>query len=157
MEQQQTAAVADGCVKELIDRFSRSEAAISQQHVAEHGWDDCGNLAGSALMLNMLRPLVFGLPWDAPLRIFGMPPPTALLALEGIASSQRPHDNYRTNCIEGLLGHFRQVGDRVRGDLLQDCWWLMKVAIAQWNWERLPAWQIPRLSLNLQAPTALTG
>ena len=50
-----------------------------------------------------------------------------------------------------------EVGDRVRGDLLQDCWWLMKVAIAHWNWERLPAWQIPRLSLNLQAPTALTG
>ena len=108
-------------------------------------------------MLNMLRPLVFGLPWVAPLGIFGMPPPMALLALDGMASTQRAHDNHRTNCIEGLLGHFRDVGDQGRGDLLQDCWYLMTAAIAQGHRDTLPAWQIIRLSLNLQASTALIG
>ena len=125
------------------------------QHVAENLWDDCGNLAGSTLMLILLRPLVFGLPWLAPLHIFGTPPPVPLLDLDGVAPAARPHDNHRTNCLEGLLGHFRQVGDHDRGDLLQDCWYLMKLTIVQQQWDNLPAWQITRRSLNLNPVPSL--
>ena len=58
--------------------------------------------------------------------------------------------------MEGLLGHFRQVGDIALGDLLQDCWLLMQSYIAQQQWGDLPAWQIARLSLNLQpSPQAI--
>ena len=132
-------------------------AAQQAQHVSTSLWDDCGNRGGSALMLILLRPLVFGMPWVAPLRIFGVPPPAPLLDLDGPGPAARqPHDNHRTNCVEGLLGHFRQVGDIALGDLLQDCWLLMQSYIAQQQWGDLPAWQIARLSLNLQpSPQAI--
>ena len=109
-------------------------AAQRAQHVATHLWDDCGNLAGSALMLIMLRPLLFGMPWMAPLRIFGVPPPSALLDLDGPAPPRGTHDNHRTNCLEGLLGYFRAVGDADRGNQLQDCWHLVKSTIVQQQW-----------------------
>ena len=120
------------------------------QHAATTLWDDCGNLAGSALMFIMLRPLVFGMPWVAPLRIFGVPPPAALLELDGPAPPRQPHDNHRTNCVEGLLGHFREVGNDDFGDLLQDCWYLVSSTIAQEQWDRLPAWQIAIASLRVR-------
>ena len=126
------------------------ETARSAQHVATDLWDDCGNLAGSALMLIMLRPLLFGMPWMAPLRIFGVPPPSALLDLDGPATRRGERDNHRTNCVEGLLGHFRAVGDDDRGDQLQDCWYLMRSVIAQQQWRDLAAWQIARWSLSVQ-------
>ena len=128
---------------------SRETARIAQ-HVATDLWDDCGNLAGSALMLIMLRPLLFGMPWMAPLRIFGVPPPSALLDLDGPATRRGERDNHRTNCVEGLLGHFRAVGDDDRGDQLQDCWYLMRSVIAQQQWRDLAAWQIARWSLSVQ-------
>lgn len=126
--------------------------ARSAQHVATGLWDDCGNLAGSALMLIMLRPLLFGMPWMAPLRIFGVPPPSALLDLDGPVadSAASTHDNHRTNCVEGLLGHFRAVGDADRGNQLQDCWYLVKSIIAQQKWSDLAAYQIARQSLSVE-------
>ena len=132
-----------------------TSVAREAHHVAELRWDECGNLAGSVLMLIMLRPLVLGMPWHAPLRIFGFPPPASLLELDGPTSIRRPHDNHRANCVEGLLGHFRCVGDHVRGDLLQDCWYLIRTAIFEQNWITLTSWQITRLSLNHQASTAI--
>ena len=129
--------------------------AREAQHVAELRWDDCGNLAGSVMMLIMLRPLVFGMPWVAPLRIFGVPPPASLLDLDGPTSTRRPHDNHRTNCVEGLLGYFRSVADRSRGDQLQDCWYLVRAVIGQQNWHALPSWYITRRSLNVPFSNAL--
>ena len=85
----------------------------------------------------------------APLRIFGVPPPSALLDLDGQGIHRGEHDNHRTNCLEGLLGHFRAVGDADRGDKLQDCWYLVKSIIAQQLWSDLAAWQIARPSLSL--------
>ena len=129
-------------------------ALVGDPHMATSLWDNCcGNLAGSALMLMMLRPLFFGMPWMAPLRIFGVPPPTVLLDLDGPVaySAASTHDNHRTNCVEGLLGHFRAVGDADRGNQLQDCWYVVKSIIAQQQWSDLAAWQIARQSLTIES------
>ena len=131
------------------------EVTRRAQHVATHAWDDCGNLGGSALMLILLRPLLFGMPWVAPLRIFGVPPPAPLLDLDGAPPGNLTHDNHRTNCLEGLLGHFREVGAVESGHLLQDCWELMSNAIRQQGWGLYPAWRIARMSLNLDQGRAL--
>ena len=127
------------------------------QHLAETQWDDCGNLAGSVLMLILLRPMVFGMPWMAPVRIFGVPPPTMLLDLDDNSASrlQRTRDNHRTNCVEGLLGHFRATNDVERGDFLQDCWWVMASCIRRQGWTAFPPWQIARCSLTIPRGTAL--
>ena len=103
-------------------------------------------------MLMMLRPLLFGMPWTAPLRIFGVPPPTVLLDLDGPVaySAASAHDNHRMNCVVGLLKHFRAVGDADRGNQLQDCWYLVKSIIAQQQWCDLAAWQIARPSLSVE-------
>ena len=110
-------------------------------------WDDGGNIAGSVLMLILLRPLVFGMPWLPPLRIFGVPPPRSLLHLD--ASGMSPtHDNHRTNVVEGLLGWFRQNDYALRSEVLQDACMLVKSIIAEQRLRGLPAWSIARPILN---------
>ena len=104
-------------------------------------------------MLMMLRPLLFGMPWTAPLRIFGVPPPTVLLDLDGPVaySAASTHDNHRVNCLEGLLQHFRAFGDADRGNQLQDCRDVVQSIIEQEQWSHLTAWQIAGQSLSIES------
>ena len=111
-------------------------------------WDDGDNIAGSVLMLILLRPLVFGMPWLPPLRIFGVPPPTSLLHLDACSIGRPPHDDHRTIVVEALLSWFRYKQDAKRGDLLQQAWMLVKSMIAQQDLGGLPAWSIARPILN---------
>ena len=41
------------------------------------------------------------------LRIFGTESPASLLHLDFTSAARPPHDNHRTNCVEGLLAWFR--------------------------------------------------
>ena len=124
------------------------DIARAAQHTCPELWDDAGNIAGSVLMLILLRPLVFGMPWLPPLRIFGVPPPASLLHLDNSGIGRPPHDNHRTNVLEGLLGWFRQRQDAFRGDLLQDAWLLVKSTIAQQQLCGWQSWIIARRILN---------
>ena len=122
--------------------------AVLGQHTSPHLWEDGGNIAASVLMLILLRPLVFGMPWLPPLRIFGVPPPTSLLHLDACSIGRPPHDDHRTIVVEALLSWFRYKQDAKRGDLLQQAWMLVKSMIAQQDLGGLPAWSIARPILN---------
>ena len=71
---------------------------------------DCGNKAGSAVLLAMLLPEVYGIPGNAPLRIFGSPPFPALLHISNVLPrSGRGPDNLRNNVWEALLAHWAGI------------------------------------------------
>ena len=133
------------------------QAAKNAQHTAVGLWDDCGNLAGSALLLMMLKPLSLGIRELPPLRIMGSPPPASLLQLDGPAPPRQPHDNYRTNVLEGLLGHFRATDNVVCGDLLQDCWFLIRGFVMTQSWEHVPAWVVARGALRTAQAQLVDG
>ena len=80
---------------------------------------DSKNDAGSALVLLMLRPHLYGygsghwrqeqgwVPWWR----LGFPPPSSLLTLDqGPIRSGRGPGNHRTNLLEGLIQHWRTFG-----------------------------------------------
>ena len=131
-------------------------APVGDPHMATSLWDNCcRNLAGSALMLMMLRPLFFGMPWMAPLRIFGVPPPKVLLDLDGpvadsAVSRDWTNDFNRAICVKGLLEHFRHSGDSVRASAVQDCLDSMKQIIVHKEWSDSEACQIARQSLFVE-------
>ena len=83
-----------------------STVVKEQQHQAVDLWDDCGNRAGSALLLIVLRPLVFGVRACPPLRTFGVPPQEWMLRM--VSSGRDPRsghgpDNARADVVEALL------------------------------------------------------
>ena len=150
-------------VSTLIEKLNMAPAAALPRWViqtaawttAQHGatgLDDGENLAGSALMLIMLRPLLFGDPSKAPLRIFGAPPPKVLLDLDGPVDDSAvcrdwTNDINRALCVKGLLEHFDGEGDVDRFSALQGCLDLMKQIIEHKEWYDLEACRIARQSL----------
>lgn len=97
-------------------------------------WEpDHGNMAGSALILAMLVPFVFGVPNAPYLKIFGDPPPRSMVFIsDKRATSSVGADNRRTNAIEGLLNDWQEDEDpfiqEVRAELLR-CWFMMRLAV----------------------------
>ena len=93
---------------------------------------DHGNLAGSALLLVLLRPHLY-MDRPVPLRLFGYPAPAELLEVDQSPQSSRGPDNMRTNLVEALCAHlntlaFDAVGDQVL-HALQDAWHMMRIRI----------------------------
>ena len=133
----------------------------TQQHVQNWRFDDCGNGAGSALVLIMLRPSVYGHPDVPPLRILGLPPPPFLIAV----TNQHPrsgvgHDNNRTNLVESLLGFWHERAGHGGPDSeralalanqVQDLWWWARQFMLVRGLVRWPVWQICRALLASEA------
>ena len=68
---------------------------------------DHGNLAGSALMLVLLRPHLY-MDNPVPLRLLGYPPPVEYLVEDKNPHSSGGPDNKRTNLVEALCAYWYQ-------------------------------------------------
>ena len=66
---------------------------------------DHGNLAGSALMLLLLRPHLY-MDNPVPLRLLGYPPPLEYLAEGGKSPLAGDPDDKRTNLLQALCAHW---------------------------------------------------
>ena len=90
---------------------------------------DHGNLAGSCLMLVMLRPHLY-MPNPVPLRLLGYPAPAALLAVDCSPRSGSGPDNKRTNLLEALCAHwlYFQDGQHIL-TIVQELWHLMRLRV----------------------------
>ena len=71
---------------------------------------DHGNLAGSVLMLVLLRPHLY-MPNHVPLRVVGYPAPPTLLAVDANPHSGGGPDNKITNLLEALCVHWLLLPD----------------------------------------------
>ena len=98
---------------------------------------DHGNLAGSALVLALLRPHLYTNN-AVPLRLFGYPPPRALLNWDRNPHSGAGPDNARTNIVEALCAHWwgiwrTNIVGHVEANLalqaLQEAWHLMRIKV----------------------------
>ena len=76
-------------------------------------WEsDAGNKAGSALMLALLKPNVFGSKYIASLKVFGYPPPGTLTTITFTkGKSGKGPDNRRMNVFEALLNAWETTLD----------------------------------------------
>ena len=108
------------------------------------------NDAGSALLLAMLRPEVFGIPGTPALRILGWPPPARIIFVSaGLPTSGRGIDDRRTNVVEALLPFLKlfQSGE-CAAEKLQDAWTLMRQRVRfLTQHSRYPVWRLPRPAL----------
>ena len=82
-----------------------NEREIKEQAAALPRGMDHGNLAGSALMLVLLRPHLY-MSNPVPLRLLGYPPPLVYLVEDLNPRSGRGADNKRTNLIEALCAYW---------------------------------------------------
>ena len=98
---------------------------------------DHGNSAGSALVLALLRPHLYTNN-AVPLRLFGYPPPRALLNWDRNPHSGAGPDNARTNIVEALCAHWwgiwrTNIVGHVEANLalqaLQEAWHLMRIKV----------------------------
>ena len=97
-----------------------------------------GNLAGSALILALLRPHLYT-DDPLPLRLFGYPPPLPLLAIDMNPHSGGGPDNDRNNIAEALCAHWHFLDiDSLETTLLtgqatllafQEAWCLMRIKV----------------------------
>ena len=129
-------------------------ADIDDRTVREHAAGvprcmDHGNAAGSAVLLAMLKPLVFSeIPRDmaVPLRIFGEPP-ECLLEYQDIPRSSLGADNRRGNVMEALSLHFH-TRDAELCNELQEVWILARAGCDQaaeaMGLHTYSAWQVVR-------------
>ena len=90
---------------------------------------DHGNLAGSCLMLVMLRPHLY-MTNPVPLRLLGYPAPAALLSVDCNPHSGSGPDNKRTNLLEALCAYWlqQQEGQRIFTHV-QHLWHLMRMRV----------------------------
>ena len=140
----------------------------SLRHLAEynpargHGDEreaDPSNCAGSALLLAMVFPRIYGIETAPPLRIFGSPPPDWMSHI----ASRRPQsgkgvDNRRHNVWEALLDHWQDAEPMVRErDLLVRTLCGMKVAIdLVIDPENIKlVWELPRQALQCSVPVTI--
>jgi hypothetical protein len=104
-----------------------SDASLRVQGRDADRSEDHDNLSASAMVLAMLKPLVFGIPAFGPLRIFGVPPPDNLLLVSDASpQSGRGQDNRRGNLVEALNVHFRTTGQTDVHSQLQETWMLFR-------------------------------
>ena len=114
------------------------------QHVGSY--HDNGNMTGSALMLALLLPNIYGVPRAAPLRCFGFPVHGHLAQMSSMT--------YRCDVLEAILGHwsvmatqtdYLAVTAKELHQDLQDLWDMMANKIdalyrqqPNWNHHELP-------------------
>ena len=119
---------------------------------------DSKNDAGSALVLLMLRPHLYGsgehgwTPWWR----LGFPPPSEL-ALNLLDTN--PIGDHRANVLEGLIEHWRQLGGSAETHcalLLEETWALLDTlielhrTILDWSSEDVPSWAMLHAMLVLK-------
>ena len=125
---------------------------------------DSKNDVGSALVLLMLRPHLYGTggveqgwtPWWR----LGLPPPSSLLTLDqGRIRSGKGPGNHRANVLEGLIEHWRQLGGSAETHcalLLEETWALLDAlielhrTILDWSIEDVPSWAMLHAMLVLK-------
>ena len=139
----------------IVDPGSELQGAARYSPDDGHGDEreaDVGNRAGSALLLAVLLPHVFGIPGAGPLRVCGWPPP---VSLTNISNRPRPRsgqgpDNRRMNVWEALLNYWQSYPVmQDHRDLLLDVLVRFRVAVdvVDREWE-LPVWMLPRDALQ---------
>ena len=117
---------------------------------------DAGNKAGSALMLAVLLPHVYGVPGAAPLRVCGWPPHESLTLISEYTRSGRCPDNRRMDVWKALLEYWY---DDLEMAELRDC--LIKtilsfmVGIEHLSVANGPVWRMPRVVLQGDVPLTL--
>ena len=105
-----------GLLNKMPGHLVPSEVMVGTEYAMRRGGrqpqHDCGNYAGSMLLLAMLRPLCFGNPKGPPLRLLGHPPPETLLRTS-TSGPQSSHgiDNHRCNIGESLVLKFEEMPD----------------------------------------------
>jgi hypothetical protein len=129
---------------------------------------DSMNIAGSAVVLLMLRPTLYSdcnNDSSSQLWRLGFPAPPHLLTLDsGAIRSGRGQGNHRTNIIEGLLGYWRRQGateaERECADLLEGVWNMLRTGL--WLLRQhlddatdIPYWALLRSLMALKARTEL--
>ena len=117
---------------------------------------DVANRAGSALMLAVLLPHVYGVPSAGPLRVCGWPPPESLTYISLSPQSSRGPDNRRMNVWEALLNHWQ--GDHAmewHRDLLAHVLVTFRMGIDLLVGDHEPIWRLPRLVLQRDVPGAI--
>ena len=117
---------------------------------------DASNRAGSALMLAVLLPHVYGVPWAGPLRVCGWPPPESLTSISLSPQSSQGADNHRQNVWEALLNHWQ--GDREMEelrDLLQSTLLTFRTGVDLLVGSDEPIWRLPRIVLQSTVTPAL--
>ena len=92
---------------------------------------DHGNAAGSALLLSMLLPDIFGVPNACGLEIFGVPAPLPLVFTSlKRARSSVGIDNRRTNAVEAMLNDWQEADMNTDERMeLYRCWHMMRLAL----------------------------
>ena len=112
---------------------------------------DAGNKAGSALMLAVLLPHVYGVPSAGPLRVCGWPPPQSLTHISSNPQprSGRGPDNRRMNVWEALLNHWQGDSEMAElRDLLSHTLCTFRTGVDFLAADDEPVWRLPRLVLQ---------
>ena len=116
---------------------------------------DSKNDAGSALVLLMLRPHLYGsgeqgwTPWWR----LGFPPPSHLLTLDTnpIRSGRGP-GNHRANVLEALIDHWRELRSprEVEAWAVLDGFMHLQRRVVGWSPEDVPSWAMLHAMLTLK-------
>ena len=136
-----------------LARFARHDPEAGQGDDREV---DVGNKAGSALMLAVLLPHVYGVPGVAALRVCGWPPPETLTHISQRSISGRGSDNRRMNVWEALLNYWYedpQMADL--RDLLLHTLCHFRVGIEHLSVANGTVWRMPRVVLQGELPLTL--
>ena len=119
---------------------------------------DAGNKAGSALMLAVLLPHVYGVPSAGPLRVCGWPPADSLTHISSSPTPQssRGPDNRRMNVWEALLNHWADDNEMAElRDWLHHTLITFRTGIDLLALHHEPVWRLPRLVLQRNFPSGI--
>ena len=117
---------------------------------------DVGVKAGSALMLAVLLPHVYGVPSSGPLRVCGWPPLECLTHISSRTHSGSGSDKRRMNVWEALLHHWQHDTEMecVR-DLLAHTLLMFREGVHVLFLGHEVVWKLPRRVLQHAVPLAI--